>query len=120
MDSHDPYAPPESRVASDSPANPKLLKQLLEAWPDDTKMLSRLRRFRLASITALVLASIYLALVLHKRFAFDGFALAMATLGGFAMGLTMYLDSCLRQWPTLKKYFDWERMQQDHQNGNEH
>lgn len=119
MSNHDPYAPPESRVASDPPANPKLLKQLLDAWPDDTKMLNGLRRFRFVYIIIFVVAATNVAMVFHDRLALDALALAIAVLGGIAFGLTFYLDSALRQWPTLKNYFDWERMQRDHQDSAE-
>lgn len=116
MANDNPYAPPASRVASDSPANPKLLKQLLEAWPDDTGMLTKLRRLRIGCIVVLSAVAVYLAMVLQDQLALNNFTLVIAILGGLIVGFALYLESALRQWPTLKKYFNWEQMQKDHEN----
>lgn len=113
MKEHNPYTPPESLVAGNDPANPKLLKQLLEAWPDDSKMLTKLKRTRLGCVIVLTAITIYVTLVLFDVFALTEFAIAVAVLGGIALGFTIHLDLAFRQWPTLRKYFDWERMQKD-------
>jgi hypothetical protein len=119
MADRNPYAPPESHVASDSPADPKLLKQLLHAWPDDTQMLNKLRRLKSACVIVLIAATIYVTMALLDWLALNEFTLAIGVLGGIALGFTMHLELAFRQWPTLKKYFDWERMRRDHEdNGN--
>lgn len=113
MTDHDPYSPPESRVAGNDPANPKLLKQLLEAWPDDTQMLTKLKRAKLACMIILTAITIYVTLVLVDVLALTEVTIAVAILGGIVLGFTIHFDLAFRQWPTLKKYFDWERMQKD-------
>ena len=119
MSNDNPYAPPESRVASEAPADPKLLKQLLDAWPDDTQMLKKLRRLRSGCVIVLIAATIIVTMALLNWLALNEFTLAIAVLGGIALGFTIHLDLAFRQWPTLKKYFDWERMQEDHENRND-
>lgn len=119
MAKHNPYAPPESRVAIDSPADAKLLKQLLDAWPDDTEMLSKLRRLKSACVIVLIAATIYVTMAMLDWLALNELTLAIGVLGGIALGFTIHLELAFRQWPTLKTYFDWERMRRDHQDNGD-